>query len=51
MTLQAEQTQALIANDPDFSRFDLLMHKATEAKERAKYALIEHIRFHHCGDG
>ena len=51
MALQAEQIQALIADDPDFSRFDLLMHKATEQKERAKYALVQHIRSHHCGDG
>jgi hypothetical protein len=45
---QAQQTQAIIDDDPDFARFDVLLHMANERKENAKYALIAHIEFHHC---
>ena len=46
--LQAQQTRAVIHDDPDFSRFDLLLHLATEKKEHAKYELIRHMEAHHC---
>ncbi len=49
MALHVQQTQALIDGDPEFSRFDVLIHEASEQKELAKYALIAHIESHHCG--
>jgi len=51
MALQTQQTQALIDNDPDFSRFDVLIHLAGEQKDLAKYALISHIETHGCWEG
>jgi len=49
--LQSQQTQAVIDGDPDFGRFDILLHAAQQAKEEAKYALIAHIEVHHCKEG
>jgi len=49
--LHAEQTRAVIDDDPDFSRFDVLIHMAAERKEQAKYALIRHMEAHHCEEG
>ena len=46
--LQTQQSQAVIDGDTDFSRFDLLIHMAIQAKEEAKYALIEHLQDHGC---
>jgi hypothetical protein len=48
MGLLNQQTQAVIDQDPDFSRFDDLMHMAREKKDKAKYALIAHVDEHHC---
>jgi adenine specific DNA methylase Mod len=48
MALQNQQTQAVINQDPDFSRFDDLIHMAREKKDTAKYALIAHIDEHQC---
>ena len=48
MELQHQQTRAVIEQDPDFSRFDDLMHIAREQKDKAKYALIAHISEHRC---
>lgn len=47
-TWQSQQTQAVIAGDSDFARFDLLLHLAQERKERAKYAWIAHVESHQC---
>jgi hypothetical protein len=49
-TLQNEQTQAIINEDPDFGRFDILLHLAQEKKETAKYRWIAHVEAHGCGD-
>ncbi len=49
-TLQNEQTQAIINEDPDFGRFDILLHLAQEKKETAKYRWISHVEAHRCGD-
>jgi hypothetical protein len=46
--LQNQQVQAVIEHDPDFSRFDDLIHLAREKKDQAKYALISHIQVHQC---
>ena len=48
MELHNQQTQAAIDQDPDFARFDDLIHMAREKKDKAKYALIAHISEHHC---
>jgi hypothetical protein len=48
--VQEQQTQAVIDGDPDFARFDVLLHMATERKENAKYAWIAHVESHHCGE-
>ena len=48
MELQNQQTQAVIDHDPDFSRFDDLIHFAREIKDESKYALIAHTSEHHC---
>jgi hypothetical protein len=50
-TVQSLQTQALIDGDPDFTRFDVLLHFAQERKEQAKYAWIAHVESHHCERG
>ena len=43
-----DQTRAVIDGDPDFSRFDVLLHFAQEKKEQAKYAWIAHVESHRC---
>jgi len=48
--LHSEQTTAVIQNDPDFSRFDVLLLLAQDKKERAKYALMAHIEVHRCAE-
>jgi hypothetical protein len=47
-SLQKQQTQAVIEDDPDFARFDLLIHIALETKDAAKYALMSHMESHGC---
>jgi hypothetical protein len=49
--LLSQQTRAVIEGDPDFSRFDVLLHVAHEKKELAKYAWIAHVETHHCEEG
>jgi len=46
--LQRQQAQAVIEDDPNFSRFDVLLHFAQEAKDTAKYAWIAHVETHGC---
>jgi hypothetical protein len=48
MDLHTLQTDSIIRNEPDFSRFDDLIHLAREKKDHAKYALIAHMETHHC---
>jgi hypothetical protein len=48
VTAHNEQVEALIDDDADFSRFDLLIHFATERKRRAKYAYLAHLEKHGC---
>ena len=48
VTLQKEQTSALIEGDLDFARFDLLIHNAAERKEAVKYELLSHLQSHGC---
>jgi hypothetical protein len=48
MGLQTQQMQAVTDHDPDFSRFDDLIHMAKRKKDEAKYAIVAHISQHHC---
>lgn len=48
VTAHNEQVRALIEDDPDFNRFDLLIHLATERKRKAKYAYLSHLDHHGC---
>jgi hypothetical protein len=43
-----DQVKAVIGDDPDFGRFDLLIHLANERKRRAKYAYMAHLEEHGC---
>ena len=47
-SIENQQVEAVIEGDPDFSRFDLLLHFALEKKDTAKYALISHAESHGC---
>ena len=49
--LHSQLTRAIIDHDPEFSRFDVLIHMAAERKEDAKYALMVHMESHHCEEG
>lgn len=46
--LQSQQARALIDGDPEFSRFDELIHIANERKAAVKYAWLTHVEQHHC---
>ena len=46
--LHSEQVQAVIDDDPEFTRFDDLIYLAREKKDQTKYALIAHIENHRC---
>ena len=48
VTTHNEQVRALIEDDPEFGRFDLLIHDATERKRAAKYAYMAHLEEHGC---
>jgi hypothetical protein len=43
-----DQMKALLEDDPDFSRFDLLIHLANERKRLAKYNYMAHLEKHRC---
>jgi len=43
-----DQVRALIEGDQEFSRFDLVIHMATERKRQAKYAYLVHLEQHGC---
>lgn len=42
------QMKALLEDDSDFSRFDVLIHLASERKRLAKYSYLAHIEKHRC---
>ena len=48
VTAHNQQVRALLDDDPEFNRFDLLIHQATERKRRAKYAYLTHLERHGC---
>jgi hypothetical protein len=47
MLLQQQQVTDIV-NDDDFSRFDVLLHMASEKKQQAKYAYLQHVEKHGC---
>ncbi|HTA45244.1 MAG TPA: hypothetical protein VK789_22505 [Bryobacteraceae bacterium] len=49
--LHSEQMRAVIEDDPEFSRFDVLVHMAQDRKARVKYALLTHLVEHGCISG
>lgn len=46
--LQRDQMRAVIDGDPDFGRFEALLHMASQRKAAAKYALLGHMERHQC---
>ena len=48
ISLQEYQVQALINNEPDFARFDLLIHMALQKKREVKYRYLAHVETHGC---
>lgn len=48
ISLQEQQVHALINGDPEFSRFDLLIHMASQKKREIKYAYLAHVEAHGC---
>ena len=48
MMLHESQFIAVVEDDPDASRFDILIHYANERKQNAKYAYMSHLDEHGC---
>jgi hypothetical protein len=48
LLLHEQQFLAVVAGDLDSHRFDLLIHMANEAKQKMKYAYLEHVDAHGC---
>jgi hypothetical protein len=48
LLLHEQQFLAIVAGDLDSHRFDLLIHMANEAKQKVKYAYLEHVEAHGC---
>lgn len=48
VSVHNDQMKALLDDDPDFSRFDVLIHLASERKRMAKYNYLAHVEKHRC---
>jgi hypothetical protein len=48
LQLHEHQFQAIVDDDTDCTRFDLLIHMANEKKQHAKYAYLRHVVSHGC---
>jgi hypothetical protein len=48
LDLHEQQVLAIVEEDGEFTRFDLLIHMANEKKQRAKYAYLRHVETHGC---
>jgi len=48
LLLHEQQFMAVLEGDLDSSRFDLLIHMASEKKQEAKYAYLLHMDTHGC---
>jgi hypothetical protein len=50
LQLHEQQFRAIVDEDSDCTRFDLLIHMANEKKQRVKYAYLRHVEAHGCSD-
>jgi hypothetical protein len=48
LLIQKQQFKAVVSNDPDFARFDILLEMATSRKRQAKYDYLKHVEIHGC---
>jgi hypothetical protein len=48
LELHEQQFLAIVNEDSDCSRFDLLIHMVNEKKQEAKYAYLCHVEAHGC---
>ena len=46
--IHKQQFEAIVQEDADSTRFDLLVHMANESKYAAKYAYLTHVVAHGC---
>jgi hypothetical protein len=46
--LHRQQIRAVIEGDPNFTRFEGLLHRAAQRKDLAKYAFMTHAEGHGC---
>jgi hypothetical protein len=46
VTLNERHLLAVVENEPDPHRFDILIHEANERKQNAKYGYVTHIGMH-----
>ncbi len=46
--LQQEQIRSVLGGEPDFDRFEELLHRASQRKDAVKYALLVHCESHQC---
>jgi two-component system, chemotaxis family, response regulator Rcp1 len=50
LQLHEQQFRAIVDEDSDCTRFDLLIHMANEKKQRVKYAYLRHVEAHGCSN-
>ena len=48
LTIQEQQFRAIVAKDPEFARFDILLEMASSRKRAAKYEYLNHVETHGC---
>ena len=48
VALQQQQIRAVIDDDPEFARFDILISSSAEKKRLAKYTYMDHVIAHGC---
>ena len=51
LILHEQQFAAILSEDSQCDRFDLLIHMANEKKQQAKYAYLLHVEKHGCSRG
>jgi CheY-like chemotaxis protein len=50
LALHEQQFLAIVEEDSECTRFDLLIHMANEKKQHAKYAYLRHVEGHGCSN-
>jgi hypothetical protein len=48
LAIQEQQIHAIVAKDPDFARFDILLEMTNSRKRTVKYAYLNHVETHGC---